>query len=126
MGESVNVVAAVVLGLAFLVAGASKIASGTQWPEQARGLRVPPAVIPLLPWLELALGATLVAQLARPVAVVVALVLLVAFTAVIAARLARGEHPPCACFGAWSAKPLGVGHLARNVALMVVAGLAFV
>ena len=53
-----------------------------------------------------------------------ALVLLVAFTGLIALRLARGEHPPCACFGAWSAKPIGPSHLLRNGALIVLSIVA--
>lgn len=121
-----NTLAAVVLGCAFLLAGASKIASGGQWPAHARGLGAPRVAIPLLPWIEIALGAALVVQLARPVAATAALLLLLAFTALIARRLAAGEHPPCACFGAWSAKPLGPGHLVRNATLIVVAVLAVV
>ena len=50
--------------------------------------------------------------------------MLVAFTALIGVALAHGRHPPCACFGAWSAKPIGAGHLVRNAALIVLALLA--
>jgi hypothetical protein len=50
--------------------------------------------------------------------------MLVAFTALIVRRLAEGKRPPCACFGAWSAKPLGIGHVARNGALIGLATLA--
>ena len=84
----------------------------------------PAVVIPVLPWFEIALGAVLVVQAARVAAAVVALIVLVAFTALIVRRLAQGQHPPCACFGAWSAKPLGWSHVVRNVALMVVAVVA--
>lgn len=109
--------ASILLGLAFLVAGGSKLAAGPSWPEQARGLGAPSVVVPVLPWFELVLGAVLVVQVAPVVAAAVALGLLAAFTALIVRRLAQGRHPPCACFGAWSAKPLGWGHVARNVAL---------
>ena len=54
----------------------------------------------------------------------VALLLLGSFTALIVRRLAEGKRPPCACFGAWSAKPLGAGHVVRNGALIVLAVLA--
>ena len=37
----VAVVAAIVLGLAFVVAGASKLAAGRAWPAQAAGMGVP-------------------------------------------------------------------------------------
>jgi len=84
----------------------------------------PAAVIPVLPWFEIALGAVLVAQLARVAASIVALVVLLAFTALIIRRLTQGRHPPCACFGAWSASPLGWSHVVRNVALMGLAVVA--
>ncbi len=84
----------------------------------------PAVVIPVLPWFEIALGAVLVVQATRVAAALVALIVLVAFTALIVRRLAQGQHPPCACFGAWSAKPLGWSHVVRNVALMVVAVVA--
>ena len=112
-----SAVASILLGLAFLVAGGSKLAAGPSWPEQATGLGAPPVVVPLLPWFELVLGAVLVVQVAPVAAAVVALGLLAAFTALIVRQLAQGRHPPCACFGAWSAKPLGWGHVARNAAL---------
>ncbi len=116
--------AAALLGLAFVVAGASKLAAGDAWPAQARDLGAPPVAIAPLPWLELVIGAALVAQLVEPWPAVVAIALLIAFSALIARRLAAGERPPCACFGAWSARPIGPGHLARNFALMVLGLLA--
>ena len=54
----------------------------------------------------------------------VAIGLFAVFTVMIAAKLRKGEHPPCACFGAWSAKPIGGGHIARNLALIAVAVVA--
>ena len=119
--SSLAVVASVLLGIAFLVAGGSKIAAGEAWPAQARGLGAPSFVIPVLPWFEIVLGALLVVQVAPTAAAVVALITLLAFTGLIVRRLAQGEHPPCACFGAWSAKPLGPGHLVRNGVLMLLA-----
>jgi uncharacterized membrane protein YphA (DoxX/SURF4 family) len=120
------VLASAVLGVSFLVAGGSKIAAGASWPEQARGMGAPAVVVPVLPWFEIVLGAVLVVQVARVPAAAVAAVVLVAFTALIGRRLAQGEHPPCACFGAWSAKPLGWSHVVRNVALIALAVVAMV
>ncbi len=122
--SSLAVVASVLLGVTFLVAGGSKIAAGDRWPEQARGLGAPAVVIPVLPWFEIALGAVLVAQLSRVAASAIALAVLAAMTALVIRRLAQGDHPPCACFGAWSAKPLGPGHLVRNGVLMLLAVIA--
>ena len=119
--DTVAVVASVALGIAFVVAGGSKIAAGPSWPTQARGLGAPTWVIPAVPWIEIAVGAMLIAQFGAPWPSLAALVMLTAFTVLIAVALAHGRRPPCACFGAWSAKPIGRGHLVRNGALIVLA-----
>ena len=118
---AVGLVASILLGFVFLVSGASKIAAGPAWPEQARGLGAPSFVVPVLPWFEIVLGALLVMQVMPVLAAVTALVVLVLFTALIARRLAQGQHPPCACFGTLSTKPLGRGHVIRNVGFMALA-----
>ncbi|NNE13050.1 MAG: hypothetical protein HKN41_12490 [Ilumatobacter sp.] len=120
---NVGAVASIALGVVFLVAGGSKLAAGPTWHVQARELGAPALVTPVIPWLELVIGATLVVQFAQPIPAVVSILLLLGFTAAIALRLAEGERPACACFGAWSAKPIGAGHLARNGVLL---GLALV
>ena len=120
----IGTIASIVLGVVFLVAGGSKIAAGPDWPVQAAGLGAPRWVIPFVPWVEIVVGAALVVQVARRPAALAALSILLAFTTLLAIRLREGQRPPCACFGAWSAKPLGPGHLARNAALIVAAGLA--
>jgi len=122
--DTVALVASVVLGIAFVVAGGSKIAAGPSWPDQARGLGAPTWVIPAVPWIEIAVGAMLIVQFGAPWPSLAALVMLIAFTVLIAVALRQGRRPPCACFGAWSAKPIGVGHLVRNGALMVLALLS--
>ncbi len=122
--SAVAFVASVLVGLAFLVAGGSKLAAGPSWPAQASDLGAPAIAIPTLPWVELAIGAALVLQLARPVAAIAAIVLLAAFTGLIGLRLSQGRRPACACFGAWSAKPIGASHLLRNGVLLALAVLA--
>jgi hypothetical protein len=119
-------VCAVVLGGVFVVAGASKVAAGVGWKRQAAELGAPPFVSTALPWVELVLGALLVTQVARRWAAVAALLLLGAFSALLVVRLRQGRRPPCACFGGWSSKPLAWGHVARNGALAVLAGVAIV
>lgn len=122
--STLGTAAAVIVGVAFVVAGGSKLAAGPGWPAMARDLGAPAAVVPVLPWLELGVGAALVAQLLVPGPAVAAIVLLVAFTVLIGLRLREGRRPPCACFGAWSARPLGAGHLVRNAVLTALAVLA--
>lgn len=122
--DLVAVVASIVLGAVFLVAGAAKVAGRELWESQARGLGVPGVVIVVLPWIEIVVGAALVVQLATPLPQLVAAVVLVAFTSVIGANLARGRRPPCACFGAWSTEPLGARHVVRNVGLIALAAVA--
>lgn len=119
--DVVAAVAAVLVGVAFLVAGASKVVAREAWPAQARELGAPSPLIPVVPWTEIVLGALLVAQVAVPVTGTLAALLLLAFTALIVVRLSQGKRPACACFGAWSSSPIGAGHVARNLALLVLA-----
>ena len=123
-GDAVGAVAAILLGAAFVLAGASKLAAGRAWPAQAAGLGAPKWSVGPLPWVELVLGAVLVSNLVRRPASIVALVLLLLFSSLVIARLREGRHPPCACFGAWSARPLGPGTLVRNGLLVVLAIVA--
>lgn len=116
--------AAVVAGAAFVVAGASKLAARDSWRRQATDLGAPPLVVVPLPFVELVIGASLIVGLAKPFAAIAAIVLLVAFTALLALRISQGRRPSCACFGAWSASPIGPKHLARNGALLAIAVLA--
>lgn len=110
--------AGIVVGVAFVVAGASKLAAGHAWVAEAAGMYVPPGLAVLVPYLEVTAGALLAVQVWRPWPALAALVLLVAFTVLITAHLAAGRRPTCACFGAWSARPIGWRHLARNTALI--------
>jgi len=124
--ETLAVAAAVLVGVAFLAAGVFKLADGPAWPKQAADMGVGRPLAMIVPWVELAVGAALVAQLVRPWPAVVALAILVVFTLVIARRLLDGSRPPCACFGSRSNRPLGAVHVVRNVALMALAAVAAV
>jgi uncharacterized membrane protein YphA (DoxX/SURF4 family) len=116
--------AAIVLGAVFVVAAVSKMVAGNAWVTQARELGASTPVATALPGVELVVGALLIVGIGGPVPAVVALVLLVGFSVAIARQLVDGRHPPCACFGAWSQRPLGEGHLVRNAGLIVLAVLA--
>ena len=122
---AVGLIAALLVGAAFVVAGASKLAAGAAWSAQARDLGAPAWTTHIVPWFELVVGASLLVGLVRPVPAVLALGALIVFTALIGARLREGRRPPCACFGAWSAKPIGATHIARNAVLALLAVLAF-
>ena len=122
--DLVSLVASVLLGLAFVIAGSSKLAARQAWPSQAVGLGTPFFLVPYVPWVELVVGATLSAQVFQPVPALAAITLLLLFSALIAKRLSEGRRPACACFGAWSAKPIGPEHLARNALLLALGVLA--
>lgn len=120
----VHVLARLALGAVFVMAGASKVASGPTWPVQAQQLGVSRSVAVMVPWFELAVGALVAVGVGEPWPAVVGCVTLLVFTAVLVRTLRTGRHPPCACFGAWSAAPLGRRHVLRNsgfVALALVA-----
>ena len=117
------VVTSVVLGAVFVVAGVLKLSTPGQWRTQSADLGVPGVVAAALPIVELVVGAILIAQLARRAAAVVAAILLLAFTVLLVVRLVQGRRPPCACFGALSAKPIGWGNVVRNAVLIVVAAV---
>ena len=112
--NTVALIASILLGLTFVVAGGAKLAAGPSWRVHVGDLGAPMIVAPVLPWVELSVGAALIAQLLQPWAAWAAIGLTVAFTALIVRRLSQGRRPVCACFGAWSAKPIGGSHLIRN------------
>jgi uncharacterized membrane protein YphA (DoxX/SURF4 family) len=120
----IHVVARIVLGATFVVAGGSKVASGRAWPAQAAQLDVSHSVAVGVPWLELIVGALVAVGVVEPWPAAAASVLLVLFTAVLVRTLRAGRRPPCACFGTWSAKPLGWSNVWRNTAFLALAAVA--
>lgn len=116
-----HTVLSVLLGAVFVVSGFAKLASPAAWRAQAAGLGTPSVAAAVVPYVELAVGATVAVQLIEPIPAIVALGLLLAFTAVIGANLVAGRRPPCACFGAWSATPISWRHLTRNAAFIALA-----
>ena len=121
---SLAALAGVVLGAVLLVSGAAKLAAGPRWAAQAAALGSPAVAVPVVPWLELGLGALLVSGVWRAAVALAAAAMLGAFTVLLVLRLAQGRRPPCACFGAWSTRPVGLGSVARNVVLIALALLA--
>jgi uncharacterized membrane protein YphA (DoxX/SURF4 family) len=124
--DLLGLVARLALGAVFLASGGRKLSDRPAWARQAGDLAVPATISSVLPWVELVLGAALVAGVAEPWPAVIALVVLMAFTAFLVRRLADGARPPCACFGARSNRPLGAGHLVRNAGFIALAVVAVV
>lgn len=118
---TLGAVASVATGLMFLVSGASKLAAPQAWRVGANDLGVPWLLARPVPGVELVLGAGLAVVWQRGVLAWIAVVLLVAFTALLALRLLQGRRPVCACFGSWSARPIGVRHVARNAGFLALA-----
>ena len=119
-------IAAVLVAIALLVAGIAKLARPALWRTQSGGMGVPATVAGVVPFVELGVGALLMVQLQRHAVAWAAVALFVAFTSLLGLRLAQGKRPPCACFGSLSSKPIGPGHVARNLVLIGVAVLAAV
>ncbi len=121
----IGTVARIALGVLFLASGALKL-SDPPWPGAARAMGAPRWTVPLFGPVEIVLGAGLAAGVAKPWPAWLALALLVAFSAALARMLRRprDERPACACFGRWSAKPVGAGSLLRNGLLEALAVLA--
>lgn len=123
-GSAWGIAAAAVVAGVLLLAGVQKVARPTEWRTQSAGLGVPSNVGNVVPFVEIALGAALLVQWQRHAFAWAAAGLFAIFTGLLALRLSQGQRPPCACFGALSSRPIGAGHLARNVAFIATAVLA--
>jgi uncharacterized membrane protein YphA (DoxX/SURF4 family) len=113
--------ASAALGAVFLVSGVLKVSAPQQWRAQSAGLGVARPIAAVVPFAEVVVGALLVTQIARRVVALAAAALLVAFTTLLVLRLVQGRRPPCACFGAWTNKPIGWGNVVRNAVLLALA-----
>jgi peroxiredoxin len=114
------------LAAVFAVAAIAKLAdqAGSRSSAEVFGVprRLAPAVAFAVPCCELAVAAALLTAGLAGVGALAGLVLLVAFTGVIARSMRRGEAPDCHCFGQLAAKPVGAATLIRNAGLAAVAG----
>jgi uncharacterized membrane protein YphA (DoxX/SURF4 family) len=122
-GITLATAAGVVAGGVLLASGALKLADHN-WRSSAAELGVPAVLAVWVPWLELVLGAAVATGLATPWCDVAAAGLLVGFTGFVIVKLARGERPPCACFGRLSTKPIGPWTVVRNLGLLALVLIA--
>jgi hypothetical protein len=125
--EPIAVLAArVVLAVVFSAAAGAKLADQHEFRTAVRWFGVPeplaPALAVLVPAAELAVAAGLVTQL-NWLAALAALGLLLAFSAMIATGLVRGESFECRCFGLLGAGRLGWSSVFRNLGLGVLAAI---
>jgi uncharacterized membrane protein YphA (DoxX/SURF4 family) len=103
-GVAAGVLARLVVGLVWVVAGVLKLPDPDESVRAVRAYRLlPEAVVPLvghgLPVLEVLVGACLVAGLLTRVAATLSVALLTAFVVGIASAWARGLSIDCGCFG---------------------------
>lgn len=120
-----SVAARIALGAVFLLAGALKLRDHS-WPAAAMTLGAPRQIVRLIAPAEIALGALLVAGVAAPVPSLLAELALAVFTIAILRAMRRplSERPVCACFGRWSARPVGSSSVVRNLILLALAAVS--
>ncbi len=113
------------LACALIVAGAAKLVDQSGARRSLEQFGVPgPVVSPVavgLSLVEVAVGVALVPLATAWGAGMAATLLLLIFTTAVAVALARGVEADCHCFGRISSRPVGVGTLGRNVALLALA-----
>lgn len=112
--------ARIAVGVVLLVAGTAKMWQPA-WPATAAAFGAPSWLARALPWVEVVLGAVLLAGVGLPWTAMAAAGLLSGFTAAVAVRLRRGEAVPCGCFGETSPEPVGPDTVLRNVLLVALA-----
>ncbi len=118
----------VVLGAIFLVAGGLKIGHFAQFAQEIAAFRLLPrgVVAPmaiLMPFVEVGLGAFLVAGLFTRTVAGIAAVLLLVFDLAIASAVMRGLQLSCGCFGPNDTSVTTWGEVARDAIFVVLAVL---
>lgn len=128
--DSLVVPARIALGFVFALSGVAKAFDRTGAVRAAAAMGVPARFAGIvgrgLPVAEIAVAALLVAGVTAWWGALAAALLLVAFTAALAANLLRGKRPPCNCFGQLSDKAISWGTVARNAGLLAAAGFVLV
>ena len=117
----------VLLGVAFLLAGAAKIYDPAAFALSIARMRILPmaavgTVAILLPWIEVVAGAALFVPKFRTPAAKLLLGLLIAFTVILGISFLRGTAGSCGCFGS---SDLYINRppfaMVRNISMMITA-----
>jgi uncharacterized membrane protein YphA (DoxX/SURF4 family) len=121
----VDVVGALQLALALglLSAGIAKLLTRENRDTLVSSLGLP-AVVRARWWvtsLEIALAASLLANLAPPIPAFAASTVLLVFTAVLLVAIRNGVGLPCGCFGSFDGLQVGTVAVARNLGLLASA-----
>lgn len=117
----------IVVAAAFVVAAVQKLRALPAMRAQVQGFGVPGplvgASVVVLPALELATAAALIAVPYSSAPSFVALGLLAVFTGAVIGNLSRGRRPPCPCFGAATSDvmPISARTVVRNGWLLALA-----
>jgi peroxiredoxin len=130
MGDFLLECARLALIVVLLAAGVSKLLDLRGSRAAVRDLGLPARLAAplgiLVPIGEIVVALILCSAGAARLAALLAVLLLVAFTCVIALNLVKGRHPSCHCFGALDSSALGLRTLARNMLLTAVAAVVAV
>ena len=123
--SSALLIARLALASVFLVAGSAKLSRRAETKAAAGELGLPEraaaVVAPVLPVVELALAATLLADRTARSAAGAALLLTVCFILLSGRALIRGRQPRCRCFGELLRIRVGYGTLALDAGMAAIA-----
>ena len=117
-----------IVGTAFVVAAALKIADPAKFAMDVSHYRlVPPAMLNLVailvPWIEFTTGALVLAGIWLRAAALVVTNLTAMFFGIIVSALARGLNNECGCFGTLGGNHVGLVNLAIDSGLFSLAAL---
>jgi uncharacterized membrane protein YphA (DoxX/SURF4 family) len=120
--------ARVLIGLVFVVSAAGKLRAYGEFVTSVRDFRLlPPAwdrpVAAVVVAVEVAVPVLLLVSATARLGAALAIGLLAVLTAAVWSAVQRGTGAVCRCFGV-RPDPLGPRHVARNLTLLVAAGLA--
>ena len=123
-----NMLLRLIVGGAFVVAGALKVADPAKFALDVSHYRLVPyelinLVAILLPWIEITSGLFVLAGIWLRAAALVITSLTVMFLVLIVSALARGLNIECGCFGTVGGKHIGLLNLVIDSALLALSAL---